>query len=154
LLLSALPADANTPLGSAYALYNPLTGALTINASNIARVTIRSTNGNLVIPTDGDLTEIPAVIDHPDATDLSWFALSNSLNGTLQEALIQPATPLSDLMLEFQQVGGNTVSGTILVVPEPTSHLLMAAGLLLGLTTLTSRLLRVPAIATRQLSRS
>ena len=68
--------------------------------------------------------------------DLTWIALSDVIGtvpnyASVTGAVIRPGTPIEDLELRYQRVGGDPqgVLGEIALVPEPVSMKGVPAGI-------------------------
>ena len=126
ILLAELPAGGDDPMGTARGYYDRTSGRLILEATGVARISVFSEAGNLL-----DDIELPiedfggaADVDLASSHDVSWMALANFLGAStpsrISVAIVRPGTDADDLTIEYQNVGGQSIVGELVVIPEPT----------------------------------
>jgi len=137
-LLLADLAPSGFDAGVATAIFNPSSGAIEIEATGVARISLFSTGGNLqTVAGSVDDFGGAAAIDHPSSHDLTWFATENVLGlgspDRIDGNIVRVGTQPTDLTLIYQRVGGEAQLGNITVVPEPSTGKATCVLLVIGL---------------------
>jgi hypothetical protein len=125
--------------GTAKGIYDPVTGEITVSSNAVLLLGIRSSGGALIgsfaaNPNDL-LTADGAIRDNsllPNGIGWLDFGGINVTDAPLG-SLVAPGTPLSDLSLTYQLAGSAPVTGTLTVVPEPGTALVVVTGSLAAL---------------------
>jgi len=112
------------PVGTAVATYNPFTGVVTIDATGQLILGLKSAGGNLLSGGNnlgGTLDE--SVL----SSELGWIDFGGFTGSTLDAGqVVKIGTDVSDLTFLYQNSGGSLTTGTINVIPEPASLVLLA----------------------------